>query len=117
MLKLFALWRPTPPEVEALQGVGQSLAHVSQQQDGMREGVKDPATDDAQGVGGGLDGPVPDSTTQARVSLVDFHLVGWRVGWMQVDGDAKLLGALPHPPELALIQVLAVGMPIHQRAL
>src|SRR5215471_21162151 len=117
MLKLFALWSTLPPFIDALQRVRKSLAHMSEQQDGIGEGVEYPAADDAQGVRGGLDGPVPDSAAQARVSLVDFHLVGFRVGRVQVDGDAKLFGALPNTPELTLVQVLAVGMPIDQRAL
>src|SRR5258708_1237378 len=75
LLQLFALWRSCPPVVNALQNIWKRLAHVPEQHDGPGEGVEDPATDDAQGVRSGLNGPVPGCTAQSWIALIDLHLV------------------------------------------
>src|SRR5690348_14500779 len=92
MLQLFALRRSSPPIVNTFEHIWQRLAHVSEQHDSSGEGIEDAATDDAQGMRGGLNGPVPCGTAQFWIALVDLHLVRGRVSRMQVDRNPKLLG-------------------------
>src|SRR6266516_4789920 len=75
LLQLFAVWRSSPPVVNALQNIWKRLAHMSEQHDDPGEGIEDSATDDAQGVRSGLNGPVPGGTVQSWIALIDLHLV------------------------------------------
>ena len=73
----------------------EQLAHVSDHDLERRQAVEEPADDEAQHVGRGLDGEGPRGAEQRLAPLVDAALVGKRVARVQVERHVQRGDALP----------------------
>src|SRR6516165_4987899 len=92
-----------------------SAEHMPERKLCAREAVEHAPEYQAQRVRAGLECPLPGRPSQTLVAFEDWRR-GDRIGRMQVDERADLLGAFPERKQRGMVEILAVGVAIDHGA-
>ena len=102
--------------VDARHPVRQALAQVAEHERQLREAVEHAGDDETQRVQAGLHLEPEDRDVESALEHRPDHAARRRVG-MQIDGRVQGLGGLEDRPELRVVQILALGVRVHDDAL
>src|SRR5262249_53278202 len=105
----------TGAAVEAPEQERERLAEMAEREPRTREAIEHASKHQPQGVGAGLEGPLPRRPPQALVA-VEHGSGRDRIGGVEVDKCAQLLRPLPERVKRGMVEVLAAGVPVDHRS-